>query len=85
MEREAVVEAVGGELREVLDGLRHLFWEELDLDRALAGVERRLCHAPTLPASRGVPAEGVKRAPEPCLAALTSGQHLGVEMPAYTP
>ena len=46
---------LAGELREVLDGLGRLVGVELDLDRPFAGVERRLCHAPTLAAARGPP------------------------------
>ena len=45
VEGEAVVEAVGGELREVLDGLRRILVEELDRDVAFAGLHRRDGHA----------------------------------------
>ncbi len=48
VEDEPVVEALAGELREVRDRLRGILGEELDLDRALAGVKRCLCHGATL-------------------------------------
>jgi hypothetical protein len=48
MEDQAVVEALTGELGEVLDRLRRLVGEELELDRAFAGVERRCGHCRTV-------------------------------------
>jgi hypothetical protein len=44
MEREAVVEAVGGQLAEVLDRLGRVLVEELDGDRPGVGVEDRARH-----------------------------------------
>ena len=53
VEDQAVVEAVGGELAEVLDRLRGVVVVELDDDRPGAGVEGRLRHRRcTLPISR---------------------------------
>ena len=45
MEDDAVVEAVARERGEVLDGLRRVLGEELELDRAVVGVQRRIGHA----------------------------------------
>src|SRR5436190_4127383 len=42
VEDQAVVEALAGELLEVRDGLRRVLVEELEADRALAGLHRRL-------------------------------------------
>src|SRR5262249_10172794 len=69
VEAEPVVEARGGELREVLGRLRRLAGKELDLDRAFAGVERRVCHAGTV----ATPSEP-----------LTARQHLAVPAATYT-
>ena len=44
VEDEPVVEALAGELAEVLDGLRRVLVEELDGDRPGVGVEGRLGH-----------------------------------------
>ena len=44
MERETVVVALAGELAEVGDGLRRVLVEELDLDHALAGLDRCIGH-----------------------------------------
>ena len=44
MEAEPVVEAVAGELREVLDRLRRVVVERARRDRAVVGVQRRLGH-----------------------------------------
>src|SRR5947209_12259444 len=44
MEDDAVVEAVSGELQEVFDGVRGVVVEQLDRDRAVAGVQRRCRH-----------------------------------------
>ena len=44
MEGEAVVEALAGELREVVDGLRGVVGEELDLDGPFARVHDCACH-----------------------------------------
>jgi hypothetical protein len=53
MEDEPVVEAVAGELAEVLDGLRRVVVEELDRDRACVGLESCLGDGvETLPAGR---------------------------------
>ena len=41
---DAVVEAVARELDEVLDGLRRVVVEQLDLDRAVIRVQRRGAH-----------------------------------------
>ena len=60
VEREPVVEALAGELREVLDGLRGLAGKELDLDRPFAGVERRVCHAVTVATAGGSRQLGTK-------------------------
>src|SRR5689334_15713393 len=46
VEAEPVVEAVGRELAEVLDRLRGVVVEELDLDRAVVRVQRRRAHFP---------------------------------------
>ena len=48
MEDQPVVEALAGELGEVLDRLRRLVGKELDLDRSFAGVERGFGHAGTV-------------------------------------
>jgi hypothetical protein len=48
VEDEAVVEAVAGELREVVDGLRRLVREELELDRSFSGVQRGFGHGGTV-------------------------------------
>ena len=48
MERDAVVEAVAGELREVLDRLGRVLVEELDGDGAVCSVERRVGHGGTV-------------------------------------
>ena len=53
MEDQPVVEAVAGELGEVLDRLRSLVGEELDLNRSFAGVKRRFGHAWTVISQRG--------------------------------
>ena len=54
VEDQPVVEAVAGELGEVLDGLRRLVRIELDLDRPFAGVQCGFGHAVTVidPAAR---------------------------------
>src|SRR3954454_9632766 len=44
VEADAVVEAVGRELAEVLDRLRRVVVEELDLDRSVVGVQRGGAH-----------------------------------------
>ena len=56
VEDEPVVEPLARELREVRDGLRGVVGEELDLDRALTGVERCLCHGRD--ASRSIAVNG---------------------------
>ena len=48
VEDQPVVEALAGELGEVLDRLRGLVGEELDLDRSFAGVKRGFGHAETV-------------------------------------
>jgi hypothetical protein len=48
VEDNAVVEAVPGELREILDGLGRVGGKELDLDRAVVGVKRGVRHAASL-------------------------------------
>ena len=45
MERQAVVVALGGKLDEVPDGLGRVLVVELDVDRAVVGVERCVRHA----------------------------------------
>ena len=69
VEDEPVVEAFARELREVRDRLRGLVGEELDLDRALAGVKRCLCHGRDASRSR---------------ARLTAVEHPRLWRPAYT-
>src|SRR5262249_8936154 len=44
VEDHAVVEAVARELAEVLDGLRGVLVEQLERDRPVVGVHRRLTH-----------------------------------------
>src|SRR5207245_9798136 len=44
VEDDAVVEAVGSELPKVLDRLRRVLIEELQLDRAVVGLHRRGTH-----------------------------------------
>ena len=48
VEDEAVVEALAGKLGEVLDRLRRIVREELELDCSFAGVKGRFCHAGTV-------------------------------------
>ena len=48
VEDQPVVEALAGELGEVLDRLRGLVGKELDLDRSFAGVKRGFGHAGTV-------------------------------------
>src|SRR5207237_6281 len=49
VEDHAVIEPVAGELEEVADCLRRVVVEELDLDRPMVGLHRRVGHAGTLP------------------------------------
>src|SRR5581483_5860545 len=59
VEDDAVVEAVARELREVLDRLRRVVGIELDADRAVVRMQRRLAHARSLSASGSIaPAVG---------------------------
>src|SRR5204863_1210160 len=92
VERHAVVEPLAGELAEVLDGLRRVAVEQLDLDGAVVGMQRGGAHCSgTLSASgSSAPAVGSSEpSPRPATtsrsnapAASTSSTERTVEMPA---
>src|SRR3712207_9064223 len=64
VEGQAVVEAVAGELAEVLDRLGGVLVEQLDLDGAVAGVQGGSGHLLDLLASGGGEAQLVARSEE---------------------
>src|SRR4029079_2231300 len=77
VEDDAVVEPVSGELAEVLDGLRRLALEKLELDRAVVRVQGRRAHVPgTLSASgSSAPAVGASEpSPSPATGSRKSAR-----------